>query len=153
MTNCCADCGEEGGASLKACKSCMLVKYCNADCQRNHWPKHKSVCKRRAAEIHDEALFKGPPSKEDCPICFLPMSSNSICCVSLPPATIYSVPIYDLSIATKQLEIQAMKHYYPCCGKSICGRCVYRTPFVETMRNVLFAMRGWAKQKKKELKN
>jgi len=63
------------------------------------------------------------------------------------------VPIYDLSIATKQLEIQAMKHYYPCCGKSICGGCVYRTPFVETMRNVLFAMRGWAKQKKKELKN
>ena len=26
---CCAECGEEEGVSLKTCKSCMLVKYCN----------------------------------------------------------------------------------------------------------------------------
>ena len=25
MTQCCAECGKEGGASLKVCKSCMLV--------------------------------------------------------------------------------------------------------------------------------
>jgi hypothetical protein len=25
-THCCANCGEEGGVSLKVCKSCMLVK-------------------------------------------------------------------------------------------------------------------------------
>ena len=49
------------------------VKYCDATCQRNHWSKHKKDCKRRAAEIHDEALFKDPPAKEDCPICFLPI--------------------------------------------------------------------------------
>ena len=40
-----SDCGGVAGegASLKACKSSMLVKYCNcnANCQRNHWPKHK----------------------------------------------------------------------------------------------------------------
>jgi len=42
--------GEEGGVSLKACKSCMQVKYCNAICQKNHWPKHKKLCKERAAE-------------------------------------------------------------------------------------------------------
>ena len=65
---CCAECGEEGGASLKTCKSCKLVKYCNADCQKNHWPKHKKECKRHAAELYDEALFKDPPAKEDCPI-------------------------------------------------------------------------------------
>ena len=35
-------------------KSCMLVKYGNADCQRNHhWPTHKKLCKQRAAELHD----------------------------------------------------------------------------------------------------
>jgi hypothetical protein len=38
-----------------------------------YWPKHKKLCKQRAAELHDEALFKEPPPKEDCPICFLPM--------------------------------------------------------------------------------
>lgn len=102
-TKCCAECGEEeGGVSLKACKSCMLVKYCNANCQRNHWPKHKKDCKRRAAELRDEALFKDPPPKEDCPICFLPMPILSVCCVSLPPATISSVPIYDFAIAHEE---------------------------------------------------
>jgi hypothetical protein len=69
-TNCCAECGkEEGGglASLKACKSCMQSKYCNAACQKKHWPTHKKDCKQRAAELRDEALFKDPPAKEDCP--------------------------------------------------------------------------------------
>jgi len=151
MTNCCADCGEEGGASLKACKSCMLVKYCNADCQRNHWPKHKSVCKRRAAEIHTRRCSRVLRLKRTVPSAsYQCLRIRYVVCLFHPRLF---VPIYDLSIATKQLEIQAMKHYYPCCGKSICGGCVYRTPFVETMRNVLFAMRGWAKQKKKELKN
>ena len=76
ITACCAECGEEGGVSLKMCQSCMLVKYCNAACQRNHWPKHKKDCKLRAAELHDEALFKDPPPKEDCPICVLPMPEH-----------------------------------------------------------------------------
>jgi sulfatase maturation enzyme AslB (radical SAM superfamily) len=65
-----------GDVSLKACKSCMLIRYCNADCQKSHWPKHKKECKQRAAELRDEALFKDPPAKEDCPICFLPMPMN-----------------------------------------------------------------------------
>jgi hypothetical protein len=65
---CCAECGIARGASLKTCKSCMLVKYCNANCQLRHWSKHKKICKQRAAELRDEALFKDPPAKEDCPI-------------------------------------------------------------------------------------
>jgi hypothetical protein len=63
--SCCAECGEEGGVSLKVCKSCMHVKYCNANCQKNHWPTHRAACKLRAAELRDEALFKDPPAKED----------------------------------------------------------------------------------------
>ena len=96
MVHCCADCGSmaEVDMALKACKSCMLVRYCNANCQRNHWPTHKTACKLRAAELRDEALFKDLPPKEDCPICFLPMPMRLICCVSLPPATISSVPMH-----------------------------------------------------------
>jgi len=131
--NCCAECGKEegdGGVSLKACKSCMQVKYCNADCQRNHWPKHKKACKQRATELRDEALFKDPPAKEDCPICCIPMPMQLICCVSLLPATISSVPIYDFAIANQEMATEAMDKYYPCCGKTICRGCWYS--FVQT---------------------
>ena len=126
--HCCAECGKaEGGgvASLKVCKSCMRVKYCNAECQKKHWPTHKKQCKQRAAEIRDEALFQDPPPKEDCPICFLPLPSRLICCVSLPPATVSSVPIHDFAIANEELAKENMEEYYPCCGKIICGGCAY----------------------------
>jgi TPR repeat protein len=103
----------------------MIVKYCNAACQRNHWPKHKQLCKQRAAELRDEALFKDPPPKEDCPICFLPMPHQLIACVSLPPATITSVPIYDYAMANEGLASKATEQYYSCCGKSICRGCIY----------------------------
>ena len=126
-THCCADCGEEGGVSLKMCKACMLVKYCNAKCQHKHWPKHKTECKLRTAELRDVALFKDPPAKEDCPICFLPMTAKVLCCISLPPATILSVPIFDFAHANAELNVkladQSTEAYYSCCGKSICRGC------------------------------
>ena len=125
MMDCCAECGKEGGVSLKTCTSCKLVKYCNAKCQRNHWSKHKKTCKRRAAELHDEALFKEPPAKEECPICFLPMPIKIINCISLPPATIASVPVHDYAFANEQLAEMDTKEYYECCGKSICRGCIH----------------------------
>ena len=112
-THCCAECGVNGGIGLKVCKSCMTVRYCNANCQRNHWPKHKKDCKLRAAELRDEALFKDPPPKEDCPICFLPMPKKLICCLSLPPATISSVPIFDLAISNDILASKDTELYLP----------------------------------------
>jgi hypothetical protein len=56
-----------------------------------------------AVELHDEALFKDPPAKEDCPICFLPTPVRLICCISLPPATTSSVPIADYAEANEEL--------------------------------------------------
>jgi len=92
----CAACGNKGGDDLKACTACKLVSYCNVTCQKSHRPKHKKECKRRAADLFDEALFKQPPPKEDCPICFLP----------LPFGTENRI-------------------YQPCCGKVLCNGCVY----------------------------
>jgi hypothetical protein len=95
---CCADyCGkEEGGSvSLKACKSCMLVELKRKS--------HKQICKQRVAELRDEALFKDPPAKEDCPICFLPMPEKLLSCMMLPPATILSVPIFYFAMANEEL--------------------------------------------------
>jgi len=95
----CANCGkgEEGSNSLKACTACKMVKYCNRECQIAHRPQHKRECKRRAAELHDENLFKQPPQQcEDCPICFL------------------QIPF--LLTGSK---------WYACCGKTICSGCVH----------------------------
>ena len=122
--NCCADCGGVAGegVSLKTCKACMSVKYCSANCQKKHWPTHKKQCKLRAAELRDVVVFKDPPPKEECPICFLPMPNKLISCVSLPPATIFSVPIYNFANAHEGLK-KTMDAYYPCCGKTICTGC------------------------------
>ena len=140
---CCADCGgvAGGGISLKTCKSCMLVKYCNAECQRNHWPKHKKECKRRAAELRDEALFKDPPDKEDCPLCFIPMPYKLICCMTLPPATILSVPIYDYAMTNERLANMGTETYQPVAERVFAqGAC---TPLVGLviMHIVRFATR------------
>ena len=140
----CAECGEEGGVSLKMCKACMSVKYCNADCQHKHWPKHKKTCKLRAAELRDEALFKDPPPKEDCPICFLPMPAQLLYCISLPPATKSSVPINDFAMTNEGLAMKQTETYYTCCGKSVCGGCAHsfhssgtddKCPFCNSDRN------------------
>ena len=44
--------------TLKKCTACKMVKYCNRDCQVAHRARHKKECKKRAAEIYDETLFK-----------------------------------------------------------------------------------------------
>jgi len=92
----CANCGKEGD-NLKSCAACKLVKYCSRDCQQAHRPQHKKECRKRAAELHDEELFKQPPPEYgDCPICFI------------------QVPALDLG-----------RRYMSCCGKIICSGCRY----------------------------
>eukprot|EP00040_Diaphanoeca_grandis_P015157 m.77136 g.77136 ORF g.77136 m.77136 type:complete len:100 (-) comp24981_c0_seq3:542-841(-) len=39
----CAACGKADAESR--CSGCRTVKYCNRDCQRSHWKKHKKLCK------------------------------------------------------------------------------------------------------------
>ena len=78
---CCAYCGIAGvdDVKLKKCIACYLVKYCSIKCQREHRSQHKKECKKRAAELRDEILFKQPESSHhgDCPICFLPLSLDN----------------------------------------------------------------------------
>ncbi len=98
----CASCGITGGDNikLKNCTACKLVKYCCVECQRNHRSQHKRACKKRAAELKDELLFKQPESTHlgDCPICLLP-----------------------IPIATTQDDLKFTK--MSCCSKLICDGC------------------------------
>ena len=91
----CANCGKEGN-DLNICNKCQMAQYCNAVCKKKHRSKHKKKCERRVAELHDEALFKQPPLKEDCPICFIPLPW--------------------LGKGSK---------YKTCCGKDICSGCIH----------------------------
>ena len=80
-TRCCASCGiaEVDDVKLMRCTACYLVRYCSVICQRNHRPQHKRACKRHAAELRDELLFRQPESSHigDCPICMLPLLLGS----------------------------------------------------------------------------
>jgi TPR repeat protein len=99
-SSCCASCGIEeiDDINLKECDDCDLARYCSDECQENHKLEHEEACKKRAAELRDEILFKQPESScyGDCPICCLP------------------------------LPIDPLKSYLmECCGKVICYGCYH----------------------------
>eukprot|EP00984_Skeletonema_dohrnii_P027858 scaffold17545_cov81-Skeletonema_dohrnii-CCMP3373.AAC.7 len=89
----CASCGiaEDDDIKLKTCTACKSVRYCGVKCQKDHRRQHKKDCKKRAAELHDELIFKQPESSHhgDCPICCLPLqldpkkSTMMACCSKL----------------------------------------------------------------------
>eukprot|EP00985_Skeletonema_marinoi_P006188 scaffold2689_cov70-Skeletonema_marinoi.AAC.11 len=100
-SSCCASCGVaevDGDIKLKECTACDLVRYCSDECQKNHKLQHEEACKKRAAELRDELLFKQPESTYlgDCPICCLPMP----------------------------LDVQKSATYQ-CCSKVVCISCYY----------------------------
>eukprot|EP00984_Skeletonema_dohrnii_P033663 scaffold30971_cov132-Skeletonema_dohrnii-CCMP3373.AAC.2 len=103
----CGSCGsaEVDEIKLKECTACDLVRYCSDECQENHKSQHKEACKKRAAELHDEILFKQPESRHDgdCPICCLPMPLD------------------------KQKSFMMA-----CCSKVICKGCYYANKIRET---------------------
>ena len=94
----CANCGKDETVTnkLKRCVACKMVKYCNRDCQVAHHPKHKKACKKRAAELFDEQLFRDHPERPECPICTLAMPFDE-----------------------KQIVFNG------CCGQRICYGCIY----------------------------
>jgi tetratricopeptide (TPR) repeat protein len=118
----CASCGIDGGdeIKLKRCTACYLVRYCSVKCQKDHRPKHKKKCKKRAAELRDELLFKQPEGTDlgDCPICCLPMpndpqnSTLSSCC---------SKSICDgCNYANKRRELEGkLQHKCPFCREAV----------------------------------
>ena len=87
----CANCSkaEADDIKLSRCTACKMVKYCCRECQVAHRPQHKKACKKRAAELFDEELFKDHPDSEECPICMLRLpidrshSELQVCCGNL----------------------------------------------------------------------
>ena len=106
----CANCGKEGDEVKNICNKCKKATYCNAACKKKHRHKHKKDCEehqRLAAKLHDEKLFKQPPPKEDCSLCFI------------------RLPIHRTG-----------SKYNACCGKTICSGCSY-APVYDNQGNIV----------------
>ena len=86
--------------------SCMTVRYCNAACQRNHWPTHKKQCKLQAAELHARMRC----SRTHRPRRTVPFASDQ--CVVSRFHQISSVPVYDFAIANEELAKEDTEAYY-----------------------------------------
>jgi len=46
----CFHCGKHGH-NLPRCRQCAQAYYCDSDCQRKHWRKHKPVCRAAVAAL------------------------------------------------------------------------------------------------------
>eukprot|EP00984_Skeletonema_dohrnii_P004987 scaffold1769_cov132-Skeletonema_dohrnii-CCMP3373.AAC.4 len=97
----CASCGVaevDNNKKLKECADCDLVRYCSDACQKEHTSQRQQECKKRAAELRDEILFKQPESTHlgDCPICMIPMPLD-----------------------------RQKSSFMTCCSKIICKGCAY----------------------------
>ena len=126
----CASCGIAGGddIKLKKCTACHLVKYCSIKCQKDHRPKHKRECKKRAAELYDELLFKQPESSHlgDCPICCLPLPIDKKKSVLM---SCCSKRICDgCEIANVKREYENVKREYESKLKQKCPFCRKAAP-------------------------
>ena len=125
-TSRCASCGiaENDEVKLKTCNGCYLVRYCGIKCQKEHRPQHKKDCKKRAAELRDELLFKQPESTHlgDCPICCLPLPFENtkfmLCCSKIICA--------GCIVANMREEKGILQHTCPFCRK----------PMPETMEEI-----------------
>ncbi|KAL8577205.1 hypothetical protein ACOMHN_061332 [Nucella lapillus] len=43
----CAQCGQRGSADIiRQCSGCKTARYCSRPCQKQHWARHKTVCRR-----------------------------------------------------------------------------------------------------------
>lgn len=63
----CRACGKPPavGKRLLQCSRCETVSYCNATCQREHWPQHKSMCKQFVQQRKEAREDKSDVSKFD----------------------------------------------------------------------------------------
>ena len=51
----CFNCGKHGH-NLPRCRQCSQAYYCDSDCQRKHWRKHKPVCRATVAALARRAM-------------------------------------------------------------------------------------------------
>ncbi|XP_066283408.1 ubiquitin carboxyl-terminal hydrolase 19-like [Branchiostoma lanceolatum] len=51
------------GSNMKRCTKCFKAGYCNQQCQKKHWPTHKSICKYSPEPIGCPFIISLPQSQ------------------------------------------------------------------------------------------
>ena len=133
-TSTCASCGKIGNShDMNVCNKCKEVKYCNAACKKKHRKKHKKACEKRAAELHDEQLFK---EVEECPLCMRPLPNTA--------EQMTSEPCCGKLICHGCTYAMVLSG-----GKDLCAFC--RTPYASSeeeemkrLKNLMDKGNGWA---------
>ena len=84
----CFHCGKSG-AKLRSCGQCHRAYYCDRECQRKDWPRHKPACRaavaaeaRRATQAREATAAArasgGRPANETCVVCVGPGSNPAL---------------------------------------------------------------------------
>ena len=95
----CTACGVQGTNHF-ACSRCLIVFYCNADCQKVHWKKHKPLCKTKEVAAEGREWIPKPAPN--------PKTKTQQFCTLGPRGTIVEMwQINSSSTALMVLKVQA----------------------------------------------
>ena len=138
--------------SLKKCGGCNQVKYCNRNCQRSHWSKHKKECKQLAASSGNDSDSISAEDNSS-----IKLSDNelmTLCSIIEQLVVLYEneneklssisdefrdpppkedCPICMLPMPHSSGLCGVAKTYQICCGKVLCEGCVV-TEVLEMMK-------------------
>ena len=143
ISNKCAACNKVSD-SLKKCGGCNQVKYCNRDCQKLHWPKHKKECKQLAdssSNIDNTSDGVGSINLSDSVSASCIATGNKKTSISCEQKMVHvknisddelfrepppkeDCPICMLPMPHALAVCGVEKSYMSCCGKILCSGCV-----------------------------
>ncbi|XP_017074881.1 SET domain-containing protein SmydA-8 [Drosophila eugracilis] len=111
-----ADCPVCGMAASQACSRCKMVRYCDQEHQKQHWPQHKRSC-RPFREKQDAQLGRFLMATQD-------IAARQVVFIEEP---LVVGPKWHLSDAEKEASIfLCVGCYTPCrLGKYQCRRCLW----------------------------
>ena len=85
----CAHCGateaKTASGKLLRCGRCKAVSFCSADCQKAHWPTHKSECKPAEAPAPAAPAAATAPTLNAAAPAFVPPGSSTPAAPGAPP--------------------------------------------------------------------
>ncbi|GFH52605.1 hypothetical protein CTEN210_09081 [Chaetoceros tenuissimus] len=132
----CCECFE-GKKKLLTCSRCEMARFCNADCQKKNWGRHKLVCKRIAkgaklVTFHDR-IPDPKPIDDDCFVDFFPsddviedLDSDEEEEIQEYIWEYYDVKSKEWKVYPKKVNYSLERLYDTYQTEPTCTRCMYK---------------------------